>query len=103
MTTYRRKPDVRKEEILTAAMVVAERDGFINLQRETVASQAQCSTGSVNRYFGNMNQLRIAVMRRAVKKEVLPIVAQGLSLCNSHALKASDTLKQAAIQSISSN
>lgn len=101
-TAFRRKPELRKEEIITAAMIVAQRDGFNNLQREAVAQQAQCANGSVNRYFGNMNQLRNAVMRRAVKSNppVLSIVATGLAMNHTQAVKAPDDVKQAAIKSL---
>lgn len=90
------KPEDRKEEIMIAAIVVAERDGFMVMRREDVAKQAKCANGSVNRYFGNMNQLRRAVMRRAVTTKNLQIIAQGIVVKDKHAMKAPPELKTAA-------
>ena len=40
MATYL-KPEVRKEQILTAAMTVAERDGYMHMRRSDVAESRQ--------------------------------------------------------------
>lgn len=76
----RLKPEERKEQILSTAVVVALRDGFNNFTRDGVAKQAGVSMGLINRYFSNMPKLRKAVMRRAIKQEILAIIGQGLAI-----------------------
>lgn len=96
------KKEIRKEQVLTAAMVVAERDGYNNMRRIDVAEQAGCANGTVNTHFTNMTQLRNAVMRRALKTENLFIVAQGVIGGNKHAIKAPPKLKEKALQHLQS-
>ena len=96
MATYL-KPKVRKEQILAAAVVVAERDGYLHMRRIDVAEVAQCATGSVSRYFNTMHQLRRAVMREAVQTGNHAIIAQGLIAKDKQAMKASEEVKQAAL------
>ena len=99
MATYL-KPEVRKEQILTAAIEVAERDGYMHMRRSDVADVAGCATGSVSRYFNTMHQLRRAVMREAVKSSNHRIVAQGLVANDNQAMKAPEEVKQAALSAV---
>jgi hypothetical protein len=48
-----------------------------------------------------MPQLRRDIMRAAIRDSVLEIIAQGLVVKDSRALKAPDDLKKAAIQLLS--
>ena len=77
----RLKPEVRRDQILAVAIDVATKQGYNNVTRERIAEQAGISTGLVNRVFNTMAQLRRAVMRAAIHRELLPIVAAGLG-CN---------------------
>ena len=99
MATYL-KPAERKEQILKAAMVVAAREGYLSMMRREVAVEAGCANGTVSRYFNTMDQLRRAVMRRAVHVGNLVVLSQGLANKNKQAMKASDELKQAAATSL---
>lgn len=81
-----RKPDVRKDEILKAAAEVAQTVGFNHIQREDVAREAGCATGTVNIYFGTMKQLKRAVMRYAIENDIDTIIMQGIA-CNAPEVK----------------
>lgn len=87
-------PEVRRQEILEAALLLAKRKGYTLITRGEVATEADVSTGLVTNYFNTMNQLKEAVMRLAIEREVLPIIAQGLSLKDKHALQISQSLKK---------
>lgn len=97
MTRERLSPDVRKETLIVAALAVAKRDGFSNLTRASIAEEAACSTGLVTNYLGTMTALKREVMRAAVKREVVEVVAEGLAVRDKQALKAPEELKQKAI------
>lgn len=96
----RLKPEVRREQILAAALHIASTTGFNSLTRDGVAEQAGVATGQVNHIFNTMNQLRRAVMRAAVHREIKPIIAQGLAAGDSEAHKAPEWLQRAALDSL---
>ena len=62
-----------------------------------VAERAGVSDTLVSRYFATMNQLRQAIMRRAVVLEIPEIVAQGLADGETQARKAPEALKEKAV------
>lgn len=93
----REEPEHRRAAILDAALKCAKRDGFLTLRRDTVAEAAGCSVGLVTYYFANMPKLRRAVMRAAVAREVLPVVAQGITAGDPIANRAPTKLKHAAL------
>lgn len=96
----RLKPEVRREQILAAALIIAERDGYNALTRDGIAAQAGVATGQVNHIFNTMTQLRRAVMRAAVNREIKPIIAQGLAIGDGEAHKAPEWLQRAALDSL---
>ena len=96
----RMKPTVRREQILTAAMTIAERDGFNALTRDGIAEEAGVATGMVNHVFSTMDKLRKAVMRSAVHKELKPIIATGLSSGMLEAREAPEWLKREALETL---
>lgn len=96
----RMKQDARRDQILGIALQIAERDGFNTLRRDAVAAEAGVATGQVNHMFGTMTQLCRAVMRAAVHREVLPVIAQGLALGDKEAHKAPEWLKQKALATL---
>lgn len=88
--------DVRREQILSAAMTLAEAEGFQNVRRDAVAIKAKVSQGLVNLYFGNMDALRTALMARAVQSGNVRVIAQGLIGKHPEALKASQAVRSLA-------
>lgn len=93
-------PEIRKKQIMQAALKVAKRDGFSNVTREAVAKAAACSPRLMNYYYGNVGQLRRDLMRAAIAARELKIIAQGLALRDRTARKAPEELKQKAVAAL---
>jgi len=72
--------DVRREEILNAAIELSVKIGYQKITRELVAGAANVSHALVTFHFNNMEELKAAIMKAAIDREILPILAQGLSL-----------------------
>lgn len=89
-------PKERKQQILQAAIKLAEKEGFNSIRRDGVAFAADVSNGLINQYFGTIGQLKRAVMRAAIKLENLEILSQGLIVKDKTALKAPGQLREKA-------
>lgn len=100
MTNKRFKPEIRKEEILKAALVLANDRGYANVTRDEIADMVGISGPAVQYHFSTMKQLRRELMRYAVKVEHLHVVAQGVSARDAQALKAPEELRCRALQSL---
>lgn len=98
MKVNRMKPEARREQILSVAMVIAERDGYNSLTRDGIAKEAEVATGMINHAFKDMASLRKSVMQHAVTKEVKSIIAQGLAQCDEEARKAPEWLKRESLE-----
>jgi len=94
-----RKAD-RRDQIMTHAIRLARRIGYMNVRRDDLASKAGVANGLVSVHWSTMAQLRTAIIREAVKIGDPVIVGQGLALKNRHAMKASQELKDKAIAQI---
>lgn len=92
----------RNARILEAAISLAKADGYQWITRQAVAHRARCSVGSVNNAFGRMIELKRAVMRAALERELIDIIAQGLADGSPIAATASADLKQKASAFIAS-
>jgi AcrR family transcriptional regulator len=99
-TGKRLDPATRKEAILAVAVARAEACGLNGLRRDDIAEHAGVANGLVTRYFNTMTQLRRAVIRHAVKNELLPLIAQALAAREPEALKANEDLKKRALASL---
>lgn len=86
--------------ILESALELAKRHGFVNLRREEIARFAGVSVGKVTNAFGSMKKLRRAVMRQAIRLELLDIIAEGIVFRDPCALKIPEELKVKALNSI---
>ena len=96
----RMKPHERRTEILDAALRTASAVGFMRMTRDDIARTAGCTAGLVTVRLGVMEKLRDEVMREAVKREVLPVVAEGIALRHRHAVRAPLELRQRAAASL---
>lgn len=90
-------PIVRKQQILDAAMVEADKHGYTNVTRSGVADRVGCSPALVSFYWGTMKQLRRSIMGEAVRIRHLRILAQGIIAKDSRALGAPDDLRKEAL------
>ncbi len=93
-------PKVRTEQLLDIAIDQARKLGYKNVTALTVAQAAGVSASLCTYYFSTMSQLRRSIMRAAVKREVLPIIAQGIVDRNPSALAAPPELKARAIATL---
>lgn len=96
VTKNRVDPELRKDQILNAAIDYAKKVGYHKITREGIATNAGVSINLINRYFGTMPKFKRSIMRAAINQEVLEIVAQGLAAGDSHAKKAPPELKKQA-------
>lgn len=87
----------RRAELLDAALHIAERIGADKVTHDLVAQHAEVTRTLVIHYFGTAPQLRRDIMRAAVKRRLVSIVARGIALRDSHALKADEALREQAL------
>ena len=94
----RMKPEARREHILGVAMDIAIKQGYDAVTRERIAEQGGISTGLVSKVFNTMNQLHRAVMRAAIHRSELPIIAHGIASGCRIAHGADEVLKRQALE-----
>ena len=97
MKTKRLKPQIRKDEILAAALVLAASTHYTRVTREAIAGAVTIKGPAIQYHFGTMSQLRRELMRAAVKQRVLSVVAQGLLARDEHAERADTALREEAV------
>jgi len=90
----------KRANVLDAAMQEARRVGCPNVQRERIARIAKVSTGTVSIYFGNMAAVRRLIMRTAIERGDLDIIASGLAARDPAALAAPAELRRQALEHI---
>lgn len=96
--TKRTNPAVRTEQLLQAALELAQVRGWAKMTRECIAMAANVSPALVSARLGTMTELRRSVMRAAVKQRVACVVAEGLVAGDRHARAADVELKKAAAE-----
>ena len=97
----RLKPEVRKTEVLDAAIRVANENNYYSMQRVEIATEAGCSEATVTKYFGTMGQLKKQVLRYALKNNINHIVAQGILQRDAYMMRATTvTQRQHVIASL---
>lgn len=89
-----------KDNLLDAALTVAQRTGYKRMTREEIAQCAGCSPGQVSHLLGTMVQLRRAVLRAALHRQVLSVIAQALTAQDPQVKGLAPSLKRAALESV---
>jgi len=97
MNRKRLEPNARRAEILAAALIVAANGHYARMTRAQIAGMAGVAGPTVQHYLGTMSELREAVMREAVSRQCLVVIAQGLLAKDQHALCAPETLRRQAL------
>ena len=97
MKIKRMRPEARKQDILAAALPLAERLGYDKISRSQIAEAAQVSGPAVQYHFGTMQQLRRDLMRLAIREGCLKVIAQGVLADDPQVAKASSELRRAAL------
>lgn len=94
----RLKPEARKEQMLTAALSLAENSHYLTVTRRDIAQALGLSGPAVQYHFKTMKRMRAELIRAAIEREVLPVVAQALVLGNEQAQSAPEALKLEAMR-----
>ena len=98
---HRLKPAIRKEEIISAALELAEKSHYQKITRNQIAKAAGVTGPAVQYHFKTMTQIRRDIMRAAVKQERLRVIAQGLVAEDHRAVSgASPELKKRALDAL---
>lgn len=96
----RMKPGDRQRMLIDTALTLAAKVGYKNVTMDALTTAAGVSRTLYARYFTNVDQFRVAVMRAAVKQRVLPVIAQGVVARDPHAMKAPLELRNEAVASL---
>lgn len=100
MTTKKMDAADRRAQILSAALALAEKQGYRNLTLQQIADAAGVSKGLPMVYFGTMTAIRRAIVREAVRTCNLKVVAQALVAADPHVKKADPDLKSKALAAV---
>lgn len=102
MTTShtRLTPAARTAQLIDVALKLAAKHGLANIRRDQIAEAADVSQGLVTERLGTMIEMRRTIMRQAVAREVLPVIAEGLACKDRAAMKAPAELKARALASL---
>lgn len=73
-------PEIRKQQIVEAALQVALKVGYKKITRKEIAEKAGVSAGLITNYFTPMEILKNEVLILAVRKEIIEIIAQGVGV-----------------------
>lgn len=84
------------DKILASALRLARTQGFRKFTRAAVAKAAGCATGTVNYHFDSIAALRLSVMERAIEREDLQVIAQGLAEKHTLVMQAPEKLRRKA-------
>lgn len=79
MTRTRKTADVRKEELLAAALKLAQLQGIRSITREDVARAVDVAQSLVTHHFNTMKQFNRALVRYAIKQNNVIVVAQAVA------------------------
>lgn len=71
MTRTRMTPAERKTQLLLSAVELAKECGYKKVTRVAIAADTGTSEGLVNRYFGDKEQLRAAILQYARAKRIV--------------------------------
>ena len=94
----RTDPKDRTNELLDVAVRLAQEGSWRGLTHAAIAQAAGVSNGLVVMRLGTKTELLRSVMRRAVDRGLVPIVAQGLAAGDRQAKRAGAELRKAAAE-----
>lgn len=90
----------RDNLILNAAIELAQEDSFQWITRDAVAERAGVSPGTVNNAYGTIADLKRAVLRAAVERRILSIIAEALGVKHPIAMEAPEDLRKEALATL---
>lgn len=96
MTKVPEPVEDRRTQMLSAAIQLAEEKGWYKLTHTSVAAATQTDRSLVNYYLGSKANFRDEVMKVAVQRRLIPVVAEGLLYLNDVALSAPQAVQREA-------
>lgn len=87
---------VSDDRILSAAARLATAVGYRHLTRRDVAANAGVWPATISQRWGTMPEFRAAVLRHAVARGMLAVIAQGLAARDPIARRARPAVREAA-------
>lgn len=87
----------KKNAIIEAAIMLAQQYNYREISRADIANVARVAESLVSFHFGDMDEVRNMIIRQAVDRRILSIVAQGLLDRHSIAMGAPAELKRSAL------
>lgn len=90
----------RKQSILDGAVKLAQRQHYATITRDQLASACDVAGALINHYFGTIEKLRDEIVKEAVRREVLRVVAQGIIAKHPATRRASLDLRRRALASL---
>lgn len=90
----RQHPEIRRESILDAAITLAKKRGYNRITRDAVAEEAGVSSPLIAAYFPRMSHLRVAIMDTSINRQIVEIIAQGLTINDPMALNINEGLRK---------
>lgn len=87
-----------KQDILNAAIRLAQVKGYRHVTREEVAEAAGCAESTISYHFDTMSAFRDAIVSHAIETEALGVVADALSARSPVALAVPEGLRRRAIK-----
>lgn len=96
-TPIKRKTAVeRRDEILSVTLQLSLEVGYTNVTRERISAVIGITKQAVQHHIDSMAELRQDVMRVALLRECLPVIAQGMANRDPIALMAPPELLERA-------
>jgi AcrR family transcriptional regulator len=96
----RKRPDIRRAEILSAAIRLCARDIFSTLTRDELAKRIGVAPGLVGYYWSTMDKLRDDVIIEGCRLGISRIILAGLSLNHPVAKALPDDVKSRAANEV---
>lgn len=97
----RKTSEEKRKLILRAALLAAEKTGYVKMTKEDVAGFCEnISPSIIQYYFRTMRELREATVREAVESGNLTVLAQALGNSDRLALAAPLSVKMRAVELI---
>ena len=93
----RMKPAIRKQQILDAAIELAVEKGYRNITRKDVAIASKSASGLIGRYFKTVAGLKRSIVEASIEREIMPILAENLSIKGEETKLISAELKEKVI------
>lgn len=97
----RKEPTERKQELLEVAIQLAKEEGYSHITRNEIARRASVAYGLVTSYFKSIDNLKKLVVKEAIKKEIVQIVAQALARKEPLTRKLDPSLREKVIRYLS--